>query len=361
MLFENVVTLPFLLAFMVTLIATPICIVYLKKYNIVDDPKKHKHPAILHTKPIPRGGGISLLLGILIAGFFFLPITPITIALFTASFLSLIVGVLDDKYDLSPYFRFCMNIVAASIVVLSGVTVSFVTNPLGGILNFNDLIPKESFPFLTQYPLLIATVISIVWIVWVMNMLNWSKGVDGQMPGIVAISAIVIGIVSLRFPLSDQNTYIAALLSFMIAGASLGFLPFNFYPAKIFPGYGATAIYLLLAAVSILSSAKLATAILVMAIPLIDGLFTIGRRMLNGHSPFWHDKKHLHHLLLELGFGHRAVALFYWILSAILGLLALSLSSKGKLFALIMILLVIGGALFSLHSALKAKNDKEII
>jgi len=330
----------------------------------MDDPKTHKHPAILHSKPIPRGGGIPLFLGILISGFFFLPITPITLALFAGSFLSLLVGILDDKYDLSPYFRFATNIIAASIVVFSGVTVSFVTNPLGGILHFNQLVPSfllDSFPLLMQYPLLLATCISIIWIVWVMNMLNWSKGVDGQMPGIVAISAIVIGIVSLRFPISDQNTYVAALLSFIIAGASLGFLPFNFYPAKIFPGYGATAIYLLLAAVSILSSAKLATALLVMAIPMIDGLFTIGRRMLNGHSPFWHDKKHLHHLLLEFGFGHRAVALFYWILSAILGILALNLSSKGKLFALIMILLIIGGALFSLHLALKAKNEKEII
>jgi UDP-GlcNAc:undecaprenyl-phosphate GlcNAc-1-phosphate transferase len=147
----------------------------------------------------------------------------------------------------------------------------------------------------------------------------------------------------------------------MIAGAALGFLPFNFYPAKIFLGYGATSIYLLLAVVSILSGAKLATALLVMGVPMIDGIFTIGRRILQGHSPFWHDKKHLHHLLLELGFGQRRIALFYWLLSAILGVLALSLSSRGKVFALIMILLIIGGTLFSLHKVIKAKNEKEII
>jgi UDP-GlcNAc:undecaprenyl-phosphate GlcNAc-1-phosphate transferase len=210
-------------------------------------------------------------------------------------------------------------------------------------------------------PFLLSNLIAIIWIVWVMNMLNWSKGVDGQMPGIVAISAIVIGIVSLRFPLSDQNTYIAALLSFMIAGASIGFLLFNFYPAKIFPGYGTTSMYLLLAAVSILSGAKLATALLVMGIPMIDGIFTIGRRILSGHSPFWHDKKHLHHLLLQLGLGHRTIALFYWVLSAILGMLSLGLSSTGKAFALIMILLIVGGALLSLHLALRAKDEKEII
>jgi hypothetical protein len=119
--------------------------------------------------------------------------------------------------------------------------------------------------------------------------------------------------------------------------------------------------YLLLAAVSILSGAKLATALLVMGIPMIDGIFTIGRRILSGHSPFWHDKKHLHHLLLQLGLGHRTIALFYWVLSAILGMLSLGLSSTGKAFALIMILLIVGGALLSLHLALRAKDEKEII
>ena len=111
-----------------------------------------------------------------------------------------------------------------------------------------------------------------VWIVWVMNMLNWSKGVDGQMPGIVAISALVIGILSLRFPVLSGTNLIDAKLSFIITGAALGFLVFNFYPAKIFPGYGATSMYLLLAVVSIFSSAKLATAILVMGVPTVDAL-----------------------------------------------------------------------------------------
>ena len=91
----------------------------------------------------------------------------------------------------------------------------------------------------------------------------------------------------------------------------MGFLLFNFYPAKIFPGYGATFVYLLLGTVSILSGAKLATAILVMGVPMVDGLFTIMRRIAAGRSPFWHDNKHLHHLLLRLGFKQRHIAVFY--------------------------------------------------
>ncbi len=94
---------------------------------------------------------------------------------------------------------------------------------------------------------------------------------------------------------------------------------------------------------------------------MIDGVITIIRRVLSVHSPFWHDKKHLHHLLLELGLNHRSIALFYWILSAILGVLSLSLSSQGKAFALIMILLIVGGTILSLHLALRTKNEKEII
>ena len=343
----EIIFLPFLVSFIIVTAATPLFLIFIKKLGIIDDPKKHKHPAILHKKPVPRGGGIPLFIGVVIAGAIFLwPPNEITIAVFFAGFIALVVGLLDDKFDISPYIRFATNILSALIVVSAGITVSFITNPFGGILFLNQI------EFLPQ-------LISIVWIVWVMNMLNWSKGVDGQMPGIVAISAIVIGMLSLRFPIIDEPSLISAKLSFMIAGASLGFLIFNFYPAKIFPGYSSTAIYLLLATVSILSSAKLATAILVMGVPMMDGIFTVARRLLTGRSIFWHDKKHLHHLLLSLGFSQRSIALFYWLFSAILGSLALVLTSKGKLFAIIMLIIIVGGGIMFLHF-LTRKNETSI-
>ena len=311
----------------------------------MDDPKTHRHPAVIHKKPTPRGGGMPIFVGCFIASLFFLPYTPVTISLFLGSFIALAIGVLDDKFDVSPYIRFLMNIISALIVVSAGIAVTFITNPFGGILYLNQI------PFLPQ-------VIAIVWIVWAMNMLNWSKGVDGQMPGIVAISAIVIGFLSLRFPIIDANSIIAAKLSFIIAGSSLAFLIFNFYPAKIFPGYSATSIYLLLSVVSILSSAKLATAILVMGVPMMDGIFTVLRRIRSGRSPFWHDKKHLHHLLLSMGFSQRYIALFYWIFSAILGSLALILDSRGKLFAILMLLIIGFGALLFLQYSIKRNKWK---
>ncbi len=347
----NSIFFPFLTAFLATIVFVPLSLILIKKYKLIDDPKKRKHPAILHKKPIPRGGGIPLFLGCLLAGIFFLPLTKITIVLFLASFVSLVIGVMDDKFDISPYFRFLINIVVAVAVVYAGVNIAFITNPLGGILHLD----KIAIPFLDTS---LSYIIAVIWIVWIMNMLNWSKGVDGQMPGIVAISAIIIGLLSLRFNATDPSTMISTTLSFIVAGASLGFLIFNFYPAKIFPGYGATSIYLLLAVASILSSAKLATAILVMGIPMIDGLFTIFRRIISGKSPFRHDNKHLHHLLLKRHWGQRRIALFYWLISAMLGAISLLLSSKGKIFAIIMLAIIVGGGILFLQLTIKHNEDE---
>ena len=347
--------IPLLVSFCVTVVATPLSLFFIKKLGLFDDPKERKHPAAIHTKPVPRGGGIPLFLGVFITSLFFITIDKTISLLFFASLLSLLIGVLDDKIDVSPYLRFFINILTAMIIVGSGVGIAFITNPLGGILHLDAF--KFSF-LLFNYTLVVklSDIIAILWIVWVMNMLNWSKGVDGQMPGIVAISSIVIGILSLRFAAVDNLTTTAALLSFIIAGASLGFLMFNFYPARIFPGYGATSIYLMLSVVSLLSGAKLATAILVMGVPMVDGIFTIIRRILSGRSPFWHDNMHLHHLLLKAGLNQRQIALFYWIISAILGALSLSLNSTGKFFAILMLIVIVGGGLLFLHHSLSGNK-----
>lgn len=351
----EIVILPLLLSFCTTVILTYILLPLIKRIGLIDDPNKHRHPAILHTKIIPRGGGIPLFAGIFITSIILIPFTPVTKAIFLSAFIALIVGVIDDKLnasgkDISPYFRFLSNILCAGIIISAGVTVHFITSPLGGIIPFGQM----SLPFLS---INLGDIIAGFWIIWVMTMLNWSKGVDGQMPGIVAISAFVIGILSLRFPFIDTTSIIDANLSFIITGASLGFLIFNFYPAKIFPGYGATSMYLLLAVVSILSSAKLATAILVMGVPIVDAVFTILRRIYEGKSPFFGDKKHLHHLLLKLGYSQRQIALFYWIISAIVGTIALTVRSETKPFALLLVISLAGGGILFLHLLLR--NEKE--
>jgi UDP-GlcNAc:undecaprenyl-phosphate GlcNAc-1-phosphate transferase len=353
--------LAFFTAFLVTTIATPIALIFIKKMGLYDDPKSHIHPGIIHKKPIPRGGGIPLFIGASVAGILFLPINQITIAIFAAALLALTIGIVDDRLnarskDASPYLRFSINILCAVIVVGSGVSMSFITSPFGGILYFDHILPT----IFSHLPISLAQILSVLWIVWVMNMLNWSKGVDGQMPGIVIISALTIGFLSLRFPLNDASILTDAVLAFIIAGCMLGFLLYNFHPAKIFPGYGATAIYLLLAIVSILSSSKLATAILVMGIPTVDALFTILRRLVQRKNPFFGDNKHLHHLLLDLGYSQRQIALFYWCISAILGLVSLTLESKSKLFAIIMVGIITGGGLLCLHLMARYSTEKDI-
>jgi UDP-GlcNAc:undecaprenyl-phosphate GlcNAc-1-phosphate transferase len=362
--FTNIATialLPFFIALAVTSILTFLSIPFVKKLGLIDDPKLHKHPGIIHTKPIPRGGGIPLFFGALLASFFFLPFNPTIIAVFFAAFLALSIGLIDDKFnaqskDVSPYFRTLIQILAAIIVVASGVSILFITNPFGsGVMHLNTI--RWTLPFL-PISFSLSDIISVLWLVWVMNMLNWSKGVDGQMPGIVAISAIVIGILSMKLTPSGQGGYIDAQLSFIIAGTAIGFLFFNFYPAKIFPGFGATSLYLLLGVASILTSAKLATAILVMGVPLVDFMFTIIRRLVSKKSPFQGDKKHLHHILLTLGYNQRQIALFYWSISGILGMLSFLLESRSKVFAILMVIAITGGALLFLHSITNKKNEK---
>lgn len=345
----------FIIAPIVSLIATavsvPFIIRFAKKINLMDDPKTHKHPAIIHKKPVPRAGGLAIYVGIIVASLFFLPLDRFTITILLGGLAVVVTGILDDKYDLSPYIRFGANILTASVAVMAGVTVPFITNPLGGILHFADINFQLFF-----YTFHLGDILAVIWIVWVMNMLNWSKGVDGQMPGIAAISSFVIGIAALRFFTVEPTSFSTSLLSFIIGGASIGFLFYNFYPAKIFPGYSATILGYFIGILSITSGVKLATAVLVMGVPSVDAAITIVRRILSKKSPFWHDRGHLHHLLLNYGMGHRSIAVFYWFMSLILGFVALSASSRGKLFVIMLVVVVVLGFVFMLRVAGKKQD-----
>lgn len=338
-------------AFLVTLLSVPFVIKFARRAKLMDDPKTHKHPAIIHKKPIPRAGGLAIYAGIAVAALIFTPLDTFTLTLLLGGLIVVLTGVLDDKFDLSPYVRFGANIITAIIAVYAGVTIPFITNPLGGILHFTDF--KLELLFLSFH---FGDVLAVIWIVWVMNMLNWSKGVDGQMPGIAAISSFVIGIVALRFLTVEDTSYMTTMLSFIVGGASLGFLFFNFYPAKIFPGYSATILGYFIGILSITSGVKLATAVLVMGVPSVDAAITIIRRILSKKSPFWHDRGHLHHLLLNYGMGHRSIAVFYWLMSLILGFVALSTSSRGKLFVIMLVIVVVLGFVFMLRVAGKHQD-----
>lgn len=242
-----------------------------------------------------------------------------------------VIGILDDQLDLNPYLRLASCFLAAGLVVTPGIGISFMTNPFGGIINLHP-------------PL--AILFALFWIVFLANIVNWSKGFDGQLPGMVVIAALTIALLGLRFS-ADITQWSIVILASITAGAYLGFLPFNFYPQKIMPGYGGGALAgFLLAILAILSTTKVGTAIVVLGVPLIDAGYSIFRRLLQGRSPVWGDRGHLHHKILdEWRWGKRRTALFYWGITAILGILALSLNSRQKFYTIIMLAVIIGGLL----------------
>jgi len=196
---------------------------------------------------------------------------------------------------------------------------------------------------------ILADLFALLWIVWCMNFLNWSKGVDGQLPGIVVVAGLTIGILSLKFS-ADITQWPVITLALITAGAYLGFLYWNFYPQKIMPGYsgGALAGYLL-AVLTILSTTKVGTGMMVLAIPFIDAAYTIARRIKTGRSPVWADAGHLHHRLMALGWGKRRIAIFYWLITVFFGFLALTLNPQAKFYTICLIAVIFGGILLWLN------------
>ncbi|PIV09432.1 hypothetical protein COS31_02350 [Candidatus Roizmanbacteria bacterium CG02_land_8_20_14_3_00_36_15] len=306
-----------------------------KKLRLVTDKKIRFHPAHTHEGIIPRGGGLPIYFSILITSFIFLPINKIIFGILLSSGLLIIVGLLDDYYDLSPYLRFITNLLISALVIGFGLGIPYLSNPFGGIIKLDQWQIVINF-FGKHSILVVADILAIVWLSWIMNMVNWSKGVDGQLPGFVAITAFFLGILAQRFTAHDISVQSVALLSFIVSGAFLGFLPFNFYPQKIMPGYGGGALAgFLLGILSILSFGKLGTAVLILSIPMIDAFYTILRRLKNKKSPFRADWGHFHHRLLEIGWGRRRIAVFYWLVALILGISSLFLKGNEKLIAFI--------------------------
>lgn len=326
----NLLFIPLSLSFLISYFITPIVIKYARLLKIMDDPKKNNHPKVIHTTPIPRGGGIPIFLSILVASLIFIPIDKHLISIMLGAFVIFVMGFLDDRYNLNPYLRIGLGFLAAIIPISSGIGIAFLTNPFGGIFDLSNPIISDIF--------------ALFWIVFMMNMLNMgAKGIDGQLSGVTVISSLTITALSLYYS-TDITQWPVILITSITAGAFLGFLPWHKFPQKIMPGYGgATLAGYMLAIASILSTTKVGTLIVVLGIPLIDTGYAIVRRVLSGKSPVWGDRGHLHHKLLDSGLSKKQVSQVYWSLTAILGILALNLNSTYKLYTIIGVSLVLGG------------------
>lgn len=329
--------IPGLLSLIIAYLLTFPTIILAKKLGIVTNIRKRKHPAHTHHGLIPRAGGIPIYLSILLTSVLYLPLNKLLIGVLTASLMIVIVGFLDDIFDLSPYLRFFFNLFVSTFVVLFGLGIPYVSNPFNGVIRLDQIILTLNI-FGIREILIFADLLAIIWLTATTNIINWSKGVDGQLPGFVGISAFFLGLLAQRFTAHDISIQSTMVFSFIVAGAYLGFLPWNFYPQKIMPGYGGGALAgFLLGVLSILSFGKVGTFILILSLPLIDGLYTIIRRIIQKKSPFRADWGHFHHRLLEINWGKRRIAIFYWLISFILGFASLFLKKEEKLIAFIAI------------------------
>ncbi|OGM56231.1 hypothetical protein A3E46_00845 [Candidatus Woesebacteria bacterium RIFCSPHIGHO2_12_FULL_46_16] len=336
--------LPGVISAILAYLATPLVIRLAKKLGIIDDPRTHRHVKVIHKYPVPRGGGIATFIAIFLASLFFLPLDKHLVGILAGAILVTTLGFLDDKYDLNPYLRLIGGFLAAAAPIAAGIGIAFLSKPGGGIIDLSQ--PQLKFFLLGEERSIwiLSDAFALIWIVFVMNMLNMgAKGVDGQLPGVVVVAAATIAALSLKFS-ADITQWPVIILAAITAGAYLGFLPWNFYPQKIMPGYGGSTLAgYLLAVLAILSTTKVGTLIVVLGIPLVDTGYTILRRILSGKSPVWGDRGHLHHRLLDLGWGKRRVATFYWLISALLGVLALNLNTSNKLYTMVGIAILLGG------------------
>lgn len=347
----NILILPFLVSLGISLIITPLTIFVFSKLGFVIDPSKTPHPAHIHKRPVPKGGGIPIFLAVAATAIWLLKLDQHLIAILLAMTLTLLVGLVDDIKGVSPWVRLGFNFLAALIIVGAGIGIAFITNPIGGgVLDLSH--PRITFDFLGEIRQiwLWSDLFALLWIPFLMNAINWSSGVDGQASGMITIAAFVIGLLSLSFS-ADITQWPVAVLAFALAGAFAGLTVFHFYPQKIMPGYSATTLAgLLLAVLSILSTTKVGTAIMVLGLPLLDAIYTIVRRVAAKKSPFVGDRGHLHHKLLSMGWGRRRIAVFYWLMTAILGFLALNLTAKMKLFAIVGLAVFLAGILLWIYS-----------
>ena len=334
---------PFLLSSVLSFIFTKLTIILAWQTKVIgiDDPKKSNHPKVVHQYPVPRGGGLPIFFSVFLASFPWLSCDKHWWGIFLGGLITLFVGLLDDKFDLNPYLRLFFNCLAALCVVGAGIGIAFITNPFNGLVRLDQ--PQIVFDFLNQTRSIwvLSSLFGLLWIVWNMNIVGWSSGVDGQLPAFVFTAALVMAILGLKFS-ADITQWPVIVLSAAVSGAYLGFWPWNFYPQKIMPGYsGKSLAGFFLGVLAILSGAKVAAAILVLGIPTMDALITILRRVSKGKSPVWGDRGHLHHKFLDLGLSKRAIALFYLFSSLLLGLVALSLNSQQKAYAMVMVFVIL--------------------
>ncbi len=318
-----------------------------KKLGIMDDPKAHIHPKVVHEKTVPRGGGWSIWAALALGvGIFAGDNFRLWGVMGGATILAL-TGFLDDRYaeKVSPYVRLILNALAALCVIGVGIGIAYISNPFGGIWHLDWPRWCLAVNGVNHCIWVWSDLFALVWLVWMQNSVGWSSGVDGQLSGFVITAAVTMALLAMRFG-TDAGQWPVLILAGITAGAYAGFLPWNWYPQKIMPGYGGKSLAgFLLGTLAILSAAKVGAMIMVLGLPMMDAVLVIIKRLREGRSPVWGGREHLHHYLLDAGWSKKQIAVFYWVISIILAVLAWQLKAPLKLFTMAAIALVAAGAI----------------
>ncbi|MCE9586068.1 undecaprenyl/decaprenyl-phosphate alpha-N-acetylglucosaminyl 1-phosphate transferase [Candidatus Uhrbacteria bacterium] len=294
------------------------------RYGVVDQPKGGRK---IHDRPIAMWGGLGIAISIVVCILSFLPITTPIVGFVCGIFVLLIGGMLDDMFDLHPKIQILFPMAASIIVVATGTHIVSITNWSDGSALY---LPWTALP-------------TIVWMLIVTYATKLMDGIDGLVTGQVVIGCFLIAALAMGKFFQPE----VAVLAVIVGGAYLGFLPFNFHPAKHFLGEsGSTIAGFCLGFLSIVGSAKLATGLMALGLPLVDASLVITGRMLRGVSPFRGDKTHLHFKLLDAGLSQRQVVMVMWGLSLLCGLAALSLQTRGKIALLAFLVVATAGLSF---------------
>lgn len=340
--------------FVICLILTPIVIKLCRKYNIVDIPKDSRR---VHSKPMPRIGGVAIVTSMLI-GFliYYLLTKDIPSIALNEKFLGYIIGgliiatmgLIDDLVNLRARYKFFFQLAAGLVVYYFGIRITGIKIPF----IYPDMI---DFAWWIDLPL------TLLWIIGVTNAINLIDGLDGLAAGITAISATSLLIIFIATSASLE----AIIISAVLVGAVLGFLPYNFNPAKTFMGdVSANFLGFTMAVVSILGFAKgytmiaIIAPVLVLGIPIFDTVFAMVRRFLKGQPMLKPDGGHIHHRLIKRGFSQRQAVILLYTITTLLCMLAVLLVAEDFWKLILLILAFICFSIFGIVTTIHRNNKK---
>lgn len=353
---------------------TPLAMRVARRSGAIDEPDAGRR---VHSRPIPRAGGLAVAaafvgiggLAVLFIGFN-RPTGPFPflygneanrdqlLALFGGALLAAAFGFIDDRWQIKARWQLVFQIVLALLAIAVGLVITVINNPLdflGGLLSPSTVrLAPETAP-LTPASILVT----ILWVVGMINSINFIDGLDGLSTGIALIAALTLSIISLTEGVGSYAP-LTALLCAALAGSLAGFLPWNFHPARVFIGTtGVMAVGYALAVLSIMGTAKVAVALLVLGVPIIDTFWIITRRLLSGRSPFEPDRGHFHHRLLDLGLSHTGAVLLIYAMSGLLAILGIALAGgSGPLYAFMAV--VVGSGLVLLLATYRSGAEQAL-